>query len=558
MKIRQREEYKLFDFANPAILMELAHEDPRAIIERAFWIINKDKEVVPFVFNDLQNLFYEDQSLRDDILKPGQIGFSTMIIAILTVKFLLVPNAWCVIISHQEEATKRLFEKVQFFLNHLPEWLKPFYKPGKATDQGITNDAMGSKFYIGTAGARAFGRGDTIHYAHLSEISRWRSAEIATGIIRAVPLNDPHTWIVKETTANGVGNMHHKEYMRARQGKSEFKAHFFPFFLHKEYRVLGADLKGQYDEEEQDLLKLFPGQVNDEILAWRRQMVGNLVSEKGWTPEEMFKQEFPATMLEAFLFSGNPVFPVKKVVELQAAARAPIFIGDLEGSEPYENLIENKTGPLRLWDMPAADGQYLLSADVGQLSDPCTFRILNRRNHKTVATFWAQMEAFAFGKKCVQIGSYFNNAILAIEVNNMGQSTIDAAREADYPFIYQRKRLDKVSQEETNEYGWSTSRKTKELIVGYMQKLLREEDADIPDAETLEEMLTFVHKDNGSMEASGDNLDDRVMAALIGFYLLKLLPWVKPMEKIRAGNRKAQKFRQMRTRRVGNRGMRPR
>jgi len=236
-------------------LLKLAHDDPKFIIESAFRVINKSKQNVPFIFNDLQSKMYEERTTRDDILKPGQIGFSTMILAIFTVKFLLVPNAWCVCISHEQEATKRLFEKVNFFLSNLPNWLKPFYHPTTDNRRNMVNSVMNSRFYIGTAGAMAFGRGDTIHYAHLSEISRWpESGTIATGIIRAVPLNDPNTWIVKETTANGIGNFHQTEYQRAKNGQSKFTPHFFPWFEHKEYKIPGAKIKN-YDQEENKLLE---------------------------------------------------------------------------------------------------------------------------------------------------------------------------------------------------------------------------------------------------------------------------------------------------------------
>ena len=72
--------------------MRLALMDPRYIIESGFWVVNKDKDIVPFVFRTLQNEFYEERSSHDDILKASQLGFSSMILAILTVKFLLVPN----------------------------------------------------------------------------------------------------------------------------------------------------------------------------------------------------------------------------------------------------------------------------------------------------------------------------------------------------------------------------------------------------------------------------------------------------------------------------------
>lgn len=529
-------------------LMLLAHEDPRFIIESAFQVINKNKEIVPFIFNDLQNAFYENRTMRDDILKPGQIGFSTMILAILTVKFLLVPNAWCVCISHEAEATKRLFEKVDFFLRHLPAWLKPFYNPATDNKRNMVNTVMNSKFYIGTAGAVAFGRGDTIHYAHLSEVSRWpNSGTIATGIIRAVPLNDPQTWIVKETTANGIGNFHQVEYQRAKNGDSEFTAHFFPWFRHREYQIAGAQIH-DYDDEEMRLIRRFGEEITDGKLAWRRKMIGSLNSEKGFTPEEMFKQEFPSDDKEAFLFSGNPVFPVEKLNLYRERARAPIWQGNLEGIVPHERLDETPRGYMKLWEMPELDGQYLIFGDVGQFSDFCSAHILNRKTWKLVGTFHARMKANQFGTELNKLGYFFNKALIAPEANNMGQSTVDRLVELDYPNIYKRQRFNKDTKKITDEYGWWTDAKTKPLIIGYMQDLIRTEQADIPDLDTLDEMVTFIRTESGSMEASEGNNDDRVISIMGAYYLLKLTPYAvkKQQTKHVSPANKFKQFRKMR------------
>lgn len=528
--------------------MELAHTNPRYIIESAFMVINKQKETVPFLFNDIQNAFYNELTIRDDLLKPGQIGMSTMILAILTVKFLLVPNAWCVCISHEAKATERLFEKVQFFLNHLPDWLKPFYQPKSESRKYMSNETMNSRFYIGTAGAIAFGRGDTIHYAHLSEVSRWPdSGSIATGIMRAVPVNDPHTWIVKETTANGVGNFHQTEYQRAKDGDSEFTPHFFPWFDHAEYQIEGAQIH-DYDDEEMRLIRRFGHKITDAKLAWRRQMIGTLNSENGFTPEEMFKQEFPVDDKEAFLFSGNPVFPVEKLNLYRENARAPIWVGNLEGIAPHERMDETDKGYLKLWDMPERDGQYLIFGDVGQYGDFCSAHVLNRKTWKLVATFHARMKSNQFGTELNKLGYFFNKALIAVEANNMGQSTVDRLVELDYPNIYKRQRFNKQEKKITDEYGWWTDSKTKPLIIGYMQDLIRTEQADLPDIETLDEMITFIRNDDGSMEASEGNHDDRVISVMGAYYVNKLMPLTitKTQQKQLSPAKKFKQFRKMR------------
>lgn len=535
-----------------AQLMQLAHDDPRFIIESGFSVINKNKEIVPFIFNDIQNAFYDERTYRDDLLKPGQIGMSTMILAILTVKFLLVPNSWSVCISHEAEATKRLFEKVDFYLKHLPDWLKPFYEAATDNKRNMVNKVMNSRFYIGTAGAIAFGRGDTIHYAHLSEVSRWpHSGEIATGIIRAVPLNDPHTWVVKETTANGTGNFHHTEYQRAKEGESEFTPHFFPWFNHQEYQIEGAEITS-YTDDELALIRRYPGQITDARLAWRRKMIGSLNSEKGFAPEDMFKQEFPADDKEAFLFSGNPVFPSEKLDLYRDKVRKPIWVGNLEGVSPYERLDENARGYLKLWEMPEMGAQYIIFGDVGQTNDFCSAHILNRKTWKLAGTFHARIRANQFGTELNKLGHFFNKALIAPEANNMGQSTVDRLIELAYPNMYMRRRFNKEEKIETDEFGWWTDNKTKPLIIGYMQHLLSTGEADIPDIETIDEMITYIHNPDGSMGASQGNFDDRVISLMGAYYVLKLNPVLSNKKAPKARNDKARSYREFRKTRTIN------
>lgn len=546
-----------YEIKNNEDLMKLAHTDPRYIIESGFYVINKDKEVVPFLFNDPQNIFYSEMTTRDDLLKAGQLGISTQILAIMTVKFLLVPNCWCVCISHQEEATQRLFERVGFFLDHLPPWLKQFYIPGKTTEGDIVNAKMNSKFYVGTAGARAFGRGDTIHYAHLSESSRWKdSGRVMTGIIRAVPLNDPHTWIVKETTANGQGTLHHIEYQRAKRKESEYAAHFLPWFSNPNYRIKGGHIDEQdLTEEEKRILNRFPysdreknkGWVNDEAILWRRQMIGNLISEDGRTPEEMFKQEFPSDDQEAFLFSGNPVFPVEQVENYKLKVPTPIMVGNLEGVVPNATIVLNPKGWLKIFKRPMLGSQYVIFADVGQDSDYCSAHVIAKKSWREVAHFHARIHAAQFGDELNKLGHYYNKAEIAPEVNNMGQSTVDRLVQLNYPHIYMRERVNQKEKKVTQEFGWRTDQKTKPLMIGHLQDLIRTEQIPYIDLETLGEITTYIKHEDGSLGASEGNHDDRVISFAGAYYINKLHPFREVQKKTQVVTNKVHKFKAFRT-----------
>lgn len=541
-----------YDITNPEDLMLLAHKDPKYIIESGFVVINKDKEPVPFIFNRLQNEYYSKMSIRDDILKASQLGFSTMILAILTVKFLLVPNAWCVCISHDDISTQKLLKRVKYFLDNLPWWLKPFLELNKDNKRELENKKMNSYFYIGTANSRSFGRGDTVHYAHFSEISRWRNAaEVYTNIIRAVPNNNPDTWVVKETTANGQGNFHHQEWKKEMDGESAFQPLFMPWFKHEEYTVDGANLHGNYTDDERELLRKFPEYIDDGRLQWRRDMISQFASNaQGYDATDMFKQEFPSTWQEAFLFSGNPFFPTKELQIMKSSSKPPIATGNLFGVSPNDKFDETPKGWIQLYELPEFDGQYEIGADTasGNGKDWSVATVVDKKTWQVVAKFRAKINAGKFGDELNKLGRWYNNAELVVEANNMGQSTIDRLVELNYPSIYKRKHHNKVTKKTTEEYGWWNDQKTRPMLLGYMQTLVRELGIDIPDETILDEMATFIVNERGKPEGAEGNNDDCVIATSLAYYGLKLNPYVPNVAKsnlIRAKKR-ASKFRQMR------------
>jgi hypothetical protein len=131
-----------------------------------FQISTKEGPRVPFKLNTFQ--LWLDEMIHDPdyhsfiLAKPRQKGGSSYIEAILSTRCLGKIGTRAVVMSHEGEATQRLLDKVHFYLKYTT--------PLPAYDRNSRNElAFGktdSTFYIGTAGARAFGRGDTITDLH--------------------------------------------------------------------------------------------------------------------------------------------------------------------------------------------------------------------------------------------------------------------------------------------------------------------------------------------------------------------------------------------------------
>ena len=146
------------------------HWTRKTIIETGFSIINKQSIQVPFVQNFIQNRLDEvREKLKREgkpvwilVLKARQEGCSAKVEADWLADCLKEDNLNCVVISHEKESTKRLLRRVHYYI----ETCKYPITTKIQSEYEISFPKTNSWFYIGTAGARAFGRGDTIHRVH--------------------------------------------------------------------------------------------------------------------------------------------------------------------------------------------------------------------------------------------------------------------------------------------------------------------------------------------------------------------------------------------------------
>lgn len=249
-------------------------------IETYFHIVDKKQQVVPFVLNNVQTCFLEHMAEKNIILKSRQLGISSLLLAILTLRLLFKKNQRCVVVSHETSATQYLLDRVKFFLlsfekNHNTK------VPLKYNSRSeMVNEATNSTFYIGTAGSRSFGRGDTLTALLLSEFAFYDDPEkILSGALQAVV---PDGLVFIETTANGF-NFFKKLWDEAEE--RGFKRHFY-------------NPRWEYDED---------------FLEMKKKELGRF-----------FSQEYPATEQEAFLSSGALYFEKSALLEYVKDVAHPI------------------------------------------------------------------------------------------------------------------------------------------------------------------------------------------------------------------------------------------
>lgn len=493
----------------------------REHIEQHLKVRNKRGKIVRFRFNPIQEKYWPQRGTRDIILKARQQGFSTLILGWFLSECLVYENIRAVIVSHDKDSTEKLLSRARFFLKKLKEdserlgELPPTV--GYETKEHITFPETNSEIYIGTAGSKSFGRGDTISHLHCSEVAFWENpSEIMTGLLQAVPY-EGH--VIIETTANGIGNYFHRLWLRAMEKRTVFVPHFFPWHENPEYQLpLNPGEVLETSPEENLLIRQFG--LTEPQLKWRRWKMSEMIDDKDeddYKDPEIFKQEYPMTDTEAFLSSGRPFFVMTNLHEMNnnIILAEPPLRGEVNQMNGFE-LDSN--GRLLVWKKPAMGMHYSIGGDVAEgvaEGDFSTAYVICNETGEHVATWHGSIDPDEFGSILYRLGRLYNQAFIGCEVNNHGFTTNLKLKNLGYPFLYSRYEFDERFRRKTKKVGWRTDSKTRPMMLDDLARLVRDRELLTFDSRFLKECMAFKRNDRGKPEAEKGSHDDRVIAMAI-------------------------------------------
>lgn len=270
----------------------------------------KAGRLVPFELNKAQQYLHavaekqllEKGYIRILVLKGRQQGISTYIEGRFYWKTTHRQGVKAFILTHEDKATRNLFEMAKRYHDNCPAKLRPATGSDAANALDFKN--LDSGYSVGTAGTKAVGRSGTVQYFHGSEVAFWPHADThSTGVMQSVALL-PETEIFLESTANGIGNYFHSQWQLAERGDSDYLAVFLPWYWQDEYkRPLDDDFELTGDEFE-SLRHFKEDGLTAEHLNWRRYKIMEFTNA-GDNGEWKFKQEYPFTAAEAFQTSGD-------------------------------------------------------------------------------------------------------------------------------------------------------------------------------------------------------------------------------------------------------------
>ena len=423
---------------------------------------------------------FQERTLRDFkdhdyniILKARQLGISTLTAGYSLWLMNFHADKNILVIATKQEVAKNLVTKVRVMHKMMPDWLK----------QGCVEDNKLSLRYKNGSQIKAIsstgdaGRSEALSLlvmdeaafiANIDEIWGASQQTLATGG-KCIALSTP----------NGMGNWFHQTWTGAEEGTNKFNFIKLHWTVHPD--------RGDTWRDDQDKL-LGP---------------------------EMAAQECDCD----FISSGQSVIPANIIKEYQDSIKI----------QPIEKRYSDA---MWVWSQPKQNKKYIISADVarGDGSDFSAFHIIDIEELEQVAEFKAKVDTTRYANILMSVGTEYNDAILVVENNNVGWAVLQVLLDREYRNLFWQKRdmkyIDAKSQH-TNRYrreeknqipGFTTSMKSRPLIIDKLSKFIREKEIKINSIRLIDELYVFIFN-NGRAEALKGYNDDLVMSLAIGLWI---------------------------------------
>ena len=492
------------------------------------------------------------KGLQDDIhffviLKGRQLGITTISLA-LDLYWHFVNNGLQGTLTTDTEENKDMFRStLAMYLEGLP---KEYRIPLVAHNRNQLSLANRSRLFYQVAGLRSkgsLGRGKAITYLHGTETSSWGDEEGLASLLASLAETNPNRLYMFESTARGF-NMFHDMYVTAKRAKSQ-RAIFCGWWRNQLYQVdsesniykvyWDGKLTGEEKEWVKEIKKLYNFEINSRQIAWWRWKLN-----EGMKDDSLMYQEFPPTEDYAFVMTGTSFFSNARCTDAMKVARKEpydcyryVMGANFQDTEVVRS--NERLATLKVWQEPVDTGYYVIGADPAYGSSDWAdrFCIQVYRAYADgldqVAEFCSsEMNTYQFAWVVCHLAGAYKNSTLNLEVNGPGQAVINEMRNlkrqaSSLGGPTGRSLMDVLSHMSnyiwrrndtmgglSNSIGWLTTGQSKERMLSYMKDYFERGMMNVYDVETIEEMKTIV-RDGASIEASGRNKDDRVIASAL-------------------------------------------
>ena len=408
------------------------------------------------------------------VLKARQLGLSTLTAGYALWMMTFQQDKNILVIATKQETAKNLVTKVRVMHANLPGWLK---QPCVEDNKLSLRYKNGSQIKA-VASSEESGRSEALSLLIIDEAAFIDKIDTIWGAAQQTLATGGRALVI--STPNGVGNFFHKTWIGAEDGTNDFNFIKLHWSVHPE--------RGQEWRDEQDKLlgpSLAAQECDCDFITSGRGVVDGLLLEK----------------------------------MKESSVREPIEKRGIDSN-------------YWIWQPPNYTKNYVVSADVsrGDGTDYSAFHIIDVETLEQVAEYKGKISTQDFGNMLVNVASEYNNALLVVENNNIGWAAIQQVIDREYPnLFYTSKDLQyvDVQHQMTNKYrvqernmvpGFSTTQKTRPLIVAKLEEMFREESVMVHSQRLIDELFVFIYNGNRAEALKGYN-DDLVMSFAIALWV---------------------------------------
>ena len=408
------------------------------------------------------------------VLKARQLGLSTLTAGYALWMMTFQQDKNILVIATKQETAKNLVTKVRVMHANLPGWLK---QPCVEDNKLSLRYKNGSQIKA-VASSEESGRSEALSLLIIDEAAFIDKIDTIWGAAQQTLATGGRALVI--STPNGVGNFFHKTWIGAEDGTNDFNFIKLHWSVHPE--------RGQEWRDEQDKL-LGPSLAAQECDC-------------------------------DFITSGRGVIDGLLLENLkESSVREPMEKRGIDSN-------------YWIWQPPNYTKNYVVSADVsrGDGTDYSAFHIIDVESLEQVAEYKGKISTQDFGNMLVNVASEYNNALLVVENNNIGWAAIQQVIDREYPnLFYTSKDLQYVDVQHqiTNKYrsqernmvpGFSTTSKSRPLIVAKLEEMFREESVVVHSQRLIDELFVFIYNGNRAEAMTGYN-DDLVMSFAIALWV---------------------------------------
>lgn len=460
--------------AHQATEFAKCEDDPVYFVKNYMKIRHPDRGVIPFDLwpwqEEMLKMYKDNRFVISRIAR--QSGKTSVSIAYFLWLILFHNDKLVAIMANKGKTAISILSRIRLAYEHLPKFLQQ----GIITwNKGDVELANGSKIFAYATSSDSV-RGETFSAILLDELAFVPPNEAEafyTSTYPAITAGET-TQVFIVSTPNGIGNLYHKMWVAAEEGKSDYVP----------YTVNWWDVPGR-DE------------------AWKKKTIRN-------TSQRQFDQEYGIE----FMGSSDTLIDGAKLRLL--AGIDPIY-DSKEGLHIFENPQENRAYAMTVDVARGLNQDYSAFTVFDITSIP--YKIVARYKNNSVAPIVFPNHVFSVGMK-------YNEAFILVELNDTGGQVADILHyDLEYENLYRSIPKPHIGASTVGSsggkysFGLKMAQASKRVGCSNLKALVEDDKLEIPDWAIIEELGTFV-RHNNTYQAQEGMHDDLAMCLVMFGWLV--------------------------------------